>query len=126
MEDTMRPALIAIACSVVPLTIVAATSVLEFPALPTADSAPTAIAKAPDGRLWFTEKDANRVARMTTAGVITEYPVPTANSAPERITAGPDGYVWFTERNAGKIGRILGTGGAIVEFKVPGVGAAPT
>src|SRR5262245_21169494 len=103
-----------------------ATSVLEFPTLPTANAAPTAITKAADGSLWFTEKNANRVARITTAGVLTEYNVPTANSGPERITASPDGYVWFTERTGGRIGRIRQSGRTIAEFVVPGVGAFPT
>ena len=122
----MKRAVILIACSVVPVTLVAATSVLEFPTLPTPNAAPTAIAKAPDGSLWLTEKSANRVARLTTAGVLTEYTIPTLNSAPDRITAAPDGYIWFTERDGRKIGRIFQTGGAIAEFSVPGVGAFPT
>src|SRR5262245_36869966 len=109
----MKPAVILTACSVATLTLVAAASIVELPPLPVANAAPTAITKAPDGSLWFTEKNANRVARLTTAGVLTEFAVPTANSGPERITASPDGYVWFTERSGLKIGRIFQSGGTI-------------
>jgi len=54
---------------------------------------PQGITAGPDGALWFT-KDRG-IGRITTAGVITEYP--TVNTAPTQITAGPDGELWFTE-----------------------------
>jgi virginiamycin B lyase len=101
-------------------------TVTEFPSLPTANAAPAAITTAHDGSLWFTEKGANKLGRLTTAGVLTEYAVPTAASAPEMITVTPDGNVWFTERYGRKIGRIDQAGGAISEFAVPGTGAYPT
>ena len=40
---------------------------------------------------------ANQIGRITTAGVITEFPIPTAGSGPAGIAAGPDGNLWFTE-----------------------------
>jgi virginiamycin B lyase len=101
-------------------------TVTEFPSLPTANAGPAAITTAHDGSLWFTEKGANKLGRLTTAGVLTEYAVPTAASAPEMITATPDGNVWFTERYGRNIGRINQAGGAIAEFAVPGTGAYPT
>ena len=64
----------------------------------------------PDGALWFTETLANTIGRITTAGVITEYPMTTASSSPFGITAGPDGALWFTEVGASKIGRITTAG----------------
>jgi len=76
-----------------------ATSVLEFPTLPTANAAPTTITKAPDGSLWFTEKNANRVARITTAGVQSELPIPTPFGDPFGITKGPDNRLYFTEQS---------------------------
>ena len=81
-----------------------AQTITEF-AIPTASSHPSEIAAGPDGNLWFTEEVANKIGRVTTAGVITEFAVPTANGEPQGITAGPDGALWFAEfRN--KIGRI--------------------
>ncbi|MBI5848148.1 MAG: choice-of-anchor D domain-containing protein [Nitrospirae bacterium] len=95
----------------------------EYP-LPTAASAPYAITSGPDGALWFTEADGNKIGRITTAGVITEYTIPTAASAPSIITAGPDGALWFTEYGGNKIGRIT-TAGVITEYPVPTVASSP-
>jgi len=46
---------------------------------------------------YFTEYQGNRIARITTAGVITELTV-FANdlSGPSHITFGPDGNLWLT------------------------------
>ncbi len=76
-------------------------------------------------RLWFTEINRNRIGRITTAGVITEFILPTTNSWPSGIGAGPDGALWFTEYNGNKIGRIT-TGGVISEFMIPTANSAPS
>jgi virginiamycin B lyase len=67
--------------------------------------------------LWFTEHNGNKIGRITTAGVITEFPIPTAGSTPWGITAGPDGALWFAESNANKIGRITTAGGVRYESR---------
>ncbi len=90
--------------------------ITEFP-LASVDG-PWEIATGPDGALWFTENNANKIGRITTAGALTEYPVPTLNSGPLGIAAGPDGALWFTEEAASKIGRIT-TAGAISEYPLP-------
>jgi virginiamycin B lyase len=90
-----------------------AQSVTEFP-LPNANSLPSGITLGPDGNLWFTETGANKIGRITTTGVITEFPLPTAGQ-PNGITAGPDGALWFAEWAAAAIGRIT-TDGVITEF----------
>jgi virginiamycin B lyase len=77
--------------------------ITEYP-VPTTNSHPGGITSAPDGNLWFTELDGNKIAKITTAGVVTEFPVPTANASPSVITAGPDGNLWFTE-GVGNIAR---------------------
>ena len=41
--------------------------------VPTAGSAPYGIAAGPDGALWFTEYSINKIGRITTAGVISEF-----------------------------------------------------
>src|SRR4029079_17485156 len=82
------------------------------------------ITVGPDGNLWFTENDANKVAKSTTTGVITEYTIPTPGSQPHGIALGSDGNLWFTERDGNKIGRIT-TAGVITEFTVPTAGAHP-
>jgi LPXTG-motif cell wall-anchored protein len=56
--------------------------------------------------VWFTENTGNKIGRVTTAGVITEFAVPTSNSGPQNITTGADGNIWFTEQNAGNLARL--------------------
>ena len=81
-------------------------TITEFP-VPTSSSNPEGITKGPDGNLWFTEYNANRIGRITPSGSFTDYPIPTSGSQPLGITAGPDGNLWFTEDNTNKIGRII-------------------
>jgi virginiamycin B lyase len=69
------------------------------------------------GDLWFTEGFGAGIGRITTAGVLTEYPIPSGNGA-YGIAPGPDGNIWFTEQTSSKIASIT-TGGVITEFAVP-------
>jgi virginiamycin B lyase len=55
---------------------------------------PHAIAVDAYGDCWFTEWGANRVGRITAAGLIDEYELPTLSSEPHGIVAGPDGALW--------------------------------
>jgi streptogramin lyase len=98
-------------------------AITEHP-LPTAESAPQGITVGPDGNLWFTETQGNRIGRITTGGAITEFALPNVGSSPEGITAGPDGNLWFTEGPGNRIGRIT-TGGAITEFPMPHASSGP-
>jgi virginiamycin B lyase len=96
-------------------------TITEYP-LPAASS-PRAITKGPDGNLWFTE--VNKIGKITTSGVITEYAIPTANSGLAGITAGPDGNIWFTEPSGNKIGKIS-PDGVIVEYPLPAASSSPS
>ncbi len=80
---------------------------------------PRGIAAGPDGNLWFTEKVGNRIGRITTAGVVTEFSTGiTASSGPFGIAAGPDGNLWFTQVDANQIGRIT-TGATLFHTLTP-------
>jgi streptogramin lyase len=79
-------------------------SINEFPT----SGHPGHIITGPDGNLWFTES--NGIGRITTAGVVTEYPVVTGSCDPGGIAAGPDGNIWFTLPCQGKVGRITPSG----------------
>ncbi|MEO8191068.1 MAG: hypothetical protein ABI682_12065 [Acidobacteriota bacterium] len=81
------------------------------------------IAAGPDGNVWFTERNASKIGRITPSGVVTEFSIPTAGSEPTSITRGPDGNLWFTE-NAGKIGRIT-TAGAVTEYPLSNTSSTP-
>jgi virginiamycin B lyase len=84
---------------------------------------PSGITFGQDGAVWFTETRANKIARMTTSGRITEYPIPTPGSEPGEIVAGPDGALWFTEFLGNKIGRVeaggADSGGGIGSLPLP-------
>ncbi|HTD37305.1 MAG TPA: hypothetical protein VK669_07315 [Candidatus Limnocylindrales bacterium] len=91
--------------------------------IPTASNKPRYIAAGSDGNMWFTEQPGNAVARITPAGVVTEFPVPTPNAFDAPNGVGPhiigasDGNLWFTESGAtaNKIAKITTTG-TITEF----------
>lgn len=85
---------------------------------------PAGLVAGPDGELWFTEPQRNKIGRMTTSGAIKEYSIPTANSGADRIAVGPDGALWFTESAADQVGRIT-VGGAITEYALPTPNAKP-
>jgi streptogramin lyase len=72
------------------------------------------IAAGPDGNLWFTEANLNKVGRITPAGVVAEFDL-TQNADPRDITAAPDGNLWVTENYGTRLARI-GTDGAVREF----------
>ena len=90
----------------------------------TAVSVPYGMAGGPDGNIWFTERNGNKIGRITPGGTITEFTVSTAGAEIEGITAGPDGNLWFVELTGNKIGRITPSG-TITEFPLSAVPVAP-
>jgi streptogramin lyase len=80
-------------------------------------SVPTDLTAGPDGALWY-PSSLSAIGRITTSGMVTNYPTPTSNSGPQGIAAGPDGAIWFAEALGGKIGRVTSSG-AIVEYEIP-------
>ncbi|HSW88740.1 MAG TPA: C39 family peptidase [Candidatus Saccharimonadales bacterium] len=95
----------------------------EFP-VPTNNSSPLGITSGPDGNIWFTEANSDKIGRITTNGTITEFPLPTSNTAVRSITTGPDGNLWFTENAQNKIGKITPQG-EITEFSLPSGSSSP-
>jgi virginiamycin B lyase len=80
------------------------------------------IAAGPDGAVWFGEWGTGAIGRITTDGILTEYPLPTQNSGVHSIVAGPDGALWFTAWShywdPDSVGRIT-TAGAITLYPLP-------
>jgi virginiamycin B lyase len=102
----------------------AAPAITEYSPGITAASGPNGIAKGPDGAMWFTEYDADRIGRIAANGSVTEYPTSgpalSAGADPSQIVAGPDGNLWFTEFGTGKIGEINpGSGQLVGEYPLP-------
>ena len=74
------------------------------------------IAIGPDGNIWFTEPNGDRVTRMTPDGQVTRFTTGiTAGSNPANIVAGRDGNLWFTDLHAKQISRIT-PAGVVTEF----------
>ncbi|HEX5951198.1 MAG TPA: PxKF domain-containing protein [Actinomycetota bacterium] len=102
----------------------AAGDITEWPTVP--GGTPTGIAVGADGALWFAERGADRVGRISTAGALNEIPLPQdGGGGPTGIALGPDAAMWFTERITDSIGRI-DTNGAITEYGGLTSGAMPT
>jgi virginiamycin B lyase len=76
------------------------------------------------GDLWFTEPEFNQVAKITSAGVITEFSVPTASSNPLGIATVGGTDAWFTEYNANKIGHVT-SAGVFTEYTIPTPNSGP-
>ena len=110
----------------------ALTHLTEF-ALPTTNGGPLGITTGPDGNLWFTEFNGNRIGRITPTGRVTLFPLPppyeepnglpTPFTMPIGITAGRDGNLWFTTNNG--IGRITPKGTFTGFYPLPLPNSAP-
>lgn len=79
-------------------------TITEFPWVPSGYNfaGGDALTAGPDGALWYGESFGNvhspainRLARITTSGVITEFPLPVPLNS---MTSGPDGALWFTSQ----------------------------
>jgi streptogramin lyase len=69
--------------------------------------------------LWVTNPTPGSpsVLRITTTGMVTDFPLPGPYNDPFAITTGADGNLWFTEVTTDAIGRMT-PGGAFTEFPV--------
>ena len=88
--------------------------------VPTPQSRPHDPAVAPDGSLWYTGQQANKLGRLDPAtGQFKEYPLKTPGSGPHGLTADRDGNIWFTAISKGYVGKLDPKSGAITEYKMP-------
>lgn len=74
--------------------LISATGTVRRYAIPHTSGGPAGIAFGADRRLWFVERDDDRIGAMTTSGVVTEYLNPASPGSPSGITAAPDGSLW--------------------------------
>jgi streptogramin lyase len=103
-----------------------AASITEF-LLPHPDAEPVVITAGPGGALWFSEADSDKIARITTAGVVTnEFAVPgnIATELPTGVVEGPDGNLWFSETESSAIGRLT-PAGVGTQFNTPTLTSEP-
>jgi streptogramin lyase len=89
--------------------------------IPTAGSGVNDITAGPDGNLWFSEGNVDKIGRITTGGTVSEFKIPPCSDpcVPSSVTDGPDGNLWFVTRSGPwhYIGRIA-TGGAVSMFRL--------
>ena len=73
--------------------------------LPSFNPRPLGIAQGPDGNIWFAEKFAGKIGRVTPSGNVTEFTVPPQlATGPSQIVRGADGALWFaTDDGFGRI-----------------------
>lgn len=75
------------------------TASTDFVVPPGADAYPYDITRGPDGNLWVLEANRNSIAKVTPAGVFTEYNIPglsyNTSLYSSRIISGPLGLLWF-------------------------------
>ena len=102
--------------------ITTAGAVTDSFSLPTNNADPSGITST-GGALWFTEFGANLIGRISTTGVITEFPA--GSGEPSGIATGSDGALWYTETTPNKIGRMTTSGTVTNEFAVPTAGSQP-
>ena len=74
---------------------------------------------APDGTLWFSERNVAKLGRAIPGGIVTELSLPAVLSQPTAITVGPDGNVWYTDPGANVIGRVDLETLKITQFPIP-------
>src|SRR5262249_15023431 len=82
------------------------------------DATPLGLTLGADGALWFTERSADKIGRMTLKGTFHEWSLD-PGSFPNRIVAGPGGAIWVTELFGGQVGRIS-MAGKLTEYPIDG------
>ena len=87
--------------------------------VPSSNSGVNSITAGPDGSMYFTETNTNKIGKLSKNGVITEFLISTPNSGPTSITSGPAGNIYFTETAANKIGWISTATNAISDIAIP-------
>jgi virginiamycin B lyase len=70
---------------------------------------PEQVAPGPDGAMWVAGFATDNIARITTGGAVTVFPLP-AGARPESITTGPDGALWIGLGGASGIMRMTTAG----------------
>ena len=86
--------------------------------VPTPKSRPHDPARAPDGSLWYTGQEANKLGRLDPkTGEFKEYPLKTPNSGPHGLVADKDGNIWFTAISGGYVGKLNPKTGEIAEYR---------
>jgi cysteine-rich repeat protein len=94
-------------------------TVREFPITTGENWNSLGITVGPDGNLWFTETDANKIGKMSPTGqMLAEFSIPTVDSTPMGITSA-NGKLWFTEVSANQVASLTPDGSTFMEYALP-------
>jgi virginiamycin B lyase len=81
---------------------------------------------APDGSVWITELQGNRLVRLDPAtGAFEAWTMPITHAGPRRIDIGPDGIVWIPAYSADRLMRFDPRTGSFTELALPLHDAVP-
>jgi virginiamycin B lyase len=82
------------------------------------------IVNGSDGAMWFTGTQTTKVGRITTAGVISQFPLPIGFTNPAGvIVAGPDGALWFPMSSGSTLAIAqMTTSGTVTQFVIDTTG----
>lgn len=87
--------------------------------VPTLDATLQGITVASDGRVWFAEAKAKKLAVLDpSTSKITEYAPPLKLFAPAQLAVGRDGLVWFTDHGSNQFGSFNPRTGNWEEFPI--------
>ncbi len=81
--------------------------------VPTSSAGLGRIVTAPDGNMWFTEEDANKVGRITPSGQITEFDLgeqTTDESTVKDVAVAADGTIWVAYDSGWRVKAINAAG----------------
>ncbi|MDX6720325.1 MAG: virginiamycin lyase [Solirubrobacteraceae bacterium] len=92
-----------------------AVTITEFSAGMSDLGSPSWIAADALGNAWYIDDAAPRIGRVTSSGVITEYPITTPDVVPIGIGVGPDGNIWFAEGGGDSLLATITPTGTITE-----------
>jgi virginiamycin B lyase len=91
----------------------AATTVIP---VPTSNAGLGRIVTAPDGTMWFTEEDANKVGKVTPGGQVTEFAFPAefpGTTTLKDLDVAPDGTIWVVYESGERV-RHMSPDGTII------------
>ena len=94
--------------------------------IPTSNSSPHDIVVGPDGTVWFTEINTNKIGMFNPdTKEFKEHDIPTMSSRPHGLVTDESGNVWFTEVGAGQIGKLDMQTQTITEYSTPTANSGP-
>ena len=80
---------------------------------------PQHLVTLPDGSVWFTDANGNRIEDASAEGALTRYVVQYQDSMPIGITIGPDNNLWIAEEKGARIEVKDRSGNTITTIPIP-------